>query len=695
MSVPIATLFAKPTVAELADWMDTHRAEGANLSIPPLLPVPPTMDGRRTAPQSFAQQRLWFLARLYQGTTLYTSMGTINLFGELNVPALERTLTELVRRHESLRTTFDERDGQPIQCIAPPHPITLEPIDLRGLPADERQSALRRVRQETFNYSFDLSRGPLVLFQLILVDDQHQLLLIPMHHIITDGWSMGVLRREFNVLYDAFRADRPSPLPEPYVQYADYAMWQRKWLSGSVLEQQLTYWRNTLEGIENLQLPIDRPRPTKPRYNSARQSFAIDPACTHVLRAIGHQEEATLFMTLLAVFQVVLGRYAGQNDVVVGTPIANRTRTELEGVIGFFVNTLALRTNLSGNPSFRDVLRRARHTCLEAYAHQDLPFERLVEELAPERDLGIQPLFQVLFVLQNTPDAGDASQRRRGGATPITAPAEGSTYFDLTLMAMEQGDEINAALFYNTDLFEPETIQQMVHHLEALLRAVTDQPDTPLNNLSLLSESERTQLTREWMGTAIPFEEQCLHHLVEKSADQYPQQTAIVYQDRSLTYTQLDREANRLAHYLHALGVSAEVPVALCSERGPEAIVGLLAILKAGGVYVPIDPTLPSQRHAWLIEDARPRLILTQEHLAPAFSSIDLPVLLLDAENKLWGEHPIDRPQPAVSPRNLAYIIYTSGSTGHPKGVAVEHRNISHTIRAQIPFFRLNGADTQ
>ena len=409
----------------------------------------------------------------------------------------------------------------------------------------------------------------------------------------------GCCEREVQALYEAFRAGQPSPLPEPSLQYADFAIWQRQWLQGEVLQKQLGYWKEKLAGAERLELPIDRPRPAAPSYASARQPFRIEPEVIQKLRDLGQQEEATLFMTLLAAFQVMLGRYSGQDDVVVGTPIANRTRTELEGLIGFFVNTLVMRTDLSGDSTFRQLLQRVRQTCLEAYAHQDLPFEKLVEELSPQRDLGVQPLFQVMFVLQNAPQAAEAAPQRAEAAAVGAPEPAGASNFDLTLWLTETASAMSGALQFNTDLFESGTAERMVRHFQTLLAAVVDQPDQELSGVSMLSEQERQQLLVEWNATDPASPERCIHHLVEEQVDRTPDHIAVIFEGRQLSYRELDRRANQVAHRLRALGVRPEVPVGLYLERGLEAIVGLLAILKAGGVYLPLDPGLPPERLAW------------------------------------------------------------------------------------------------
>ena len=600
IDVPIPVFFSTPTVAGLTAWLEANPHDGDADTAPRLLASPPSADGRPEAPQSFAQQRLWFLCQLAPDNPLYSTQTTIPLRGELDRDALERTLTELVRRHESLRTTFGDHDGEPVQWVDPLTPVRLFVIDLRHLPAGRRQAELQQLRRVEVMKPFDLTRGPLIRFNLLLLEEQRQALFLVMHHIITDGWSMGVLRRELDTLYEAFRAGRPSPLPKLTVQYADFAIWQRRWLQGEVLQKQLSYWKEKLAGVERLELPIDRPRPAAPQYISARRPLRIDQETIQKLRDLGQQEEATLFMTLLAAFQVMLGRYSGQDDIVVGTPIANRTRTELEGLIGFFVDTLVIRADLSGDCTFRQLLQRVRQTCLEAYAHQDLPFEKLVEALSPQRDLGVQPLFQVMFVLENASQAAEAESQNI--ASVNTPQLQAASNFDLALWMTEAGSAVFGALQFSTELFDPDTAERMVRHLQTLFTALAERPDQQLSDVSLLTENERRQLL-EWNSRASAVPECCIHHLLEAQVDRAPDRIAVTFEDSELSYRALDRRANQLAHRLRGLGVCPEVPVGLYLNEGLETIClsACWEFLKAGGVYILLDPGLPRDRLAWLL----------------------------------------------------------------------------------------------
>jgi len=685
VNIPIPVLFESPTVAGLAVWIETKGGEAKSEDDRPLVANPANPDGSRVVPQSFAQQRLWF-SEVAAGSALYIIIGNLPFQESIDREALQRALTELARRHESLRTTFATREGEPIQVVAPLSPVPLDVEDLRELPPLQRRDALRRLRQAEAARPIDLARGPVVRFKLVILEDNRQILLFAMHHIVTDGWSLGVMRREIRVLYDAFRAGHASPLPEPALQYADFAIWQRNWLEGEVLEEQLNFWRERLAGAARLELPTDRPRPSTPSYHSSHVSVEIAESVARGLRKLALEEEATLFMVLLAAFQYVLGQNAGQDDVVVGTPIANRTRAELENIIGFFVNTLVMRTDLSGGATFRQLLQRVRRACLEAYAHQDLPFDRLVEELAPQRELNIQPLFQVLFVLQNTPDAG-SMQHRRTQAAPAAPDIAGLIFYDLTLSVTESTAGLQGELHFNTDLFDRETAERFARHFRTLLENIVEDPDRSLSSLSIIPEAEQRQVL-SWASPspeAVP--ERCMHTLFEEVVDRHPDRVAVVFEERRLTYHELDGRANRLAHRLIAMGVRPETTVGVYLERGPEAIVALLAILKAGGVYLPLNPELPPERLSWILEDAGPIIILTLENLRSSVPSGQATMLALDAiDDEVRGQSDC-RPTNGATPRHLAYVIYTSGSTGRPKGVMIEHRSLSHVIFSQVPLF--------
>ncbi|MDQ3942480.1 MAG: condensation domain-containing protein, partial [Actinomycetota bacterium] len=552
----------------------------------------PRRTERGPAPLSFAQERLWFLDQLEPGNPVYNRPAAVRLTGPLDVRALERGLSEIVRRHEILRTTFPAEAGRPVQRIAPPRPLSLTVTDLGGLPESEREAQARRLAREETRRPFELARGPLLRASLLRLGDEEHVLLLTMHHIASDGWSDAVFFRELAALYEAFSTGEPSPLAELPIQYVDYTVWQRQWLAGEVLDEQLGYWKRQLADVSALQLPTDRPRPAVQTHRGARQELMLPGPLTEALKDLSRREGATLFMVLLAAFQALLARYSGQEDIAVGTPIAGRNRAETEGLIGFFVNTLVLRTDLSGDPTFRELLGRVRETTLEAYAHQDLPFEKLVEELEPQRDLSRTPLFQVMFALQNVPqqdpELADLTLSR-------LRVESGTAKFDLTLSMIEEAKGLKGSLEYNTDLFEAATIERMLGHFRTLLEGIMTEPERRISELPLLTEAERHQLLVEWNDTQTDYpKDQCVHVLFETQAERTPDAVAVVFEDQRLTYRELNRRSNQLARHLRKLGVGRpEVSVGICVERSVEMVVGLLGILKAGGAYVPLDPAYP------------------------------------------------------------------------------------------------------
>jgi amino acid adenylation domain-containing protein len=608
----------------------------------------------------------------------------LRLRGALDVGALRASLDALVRRHEPLRTVFAERGGAPVQVIRPPAPVPLPVLELGGLPAREREREAERLAGADAMRPFDLARGPLLRSTLLRLAADDHVICFNLHHVVSDGWSMQVLVREVSTMYAAFCDGEEPRLPELPVQYADFAVWQRGWLSGETLEAQLAYWRARLAGAPPvLELPTDFPRPPAAVASGrgGSRSITVSPGTSQALRALGRAEGATLFMTLLGAWQLLLARYSGREDVIVGTPIAGRTRLETEGLIGFFANTLVLRTGLEGDPDFAALLARVREGTLGAYAHQDLPFERLVEELQPERMPGRTPLFQVMFSLQNL-----GQDRLRMGdleMEPVGAGAE-VVKFDLNLSMGELGEAIGARLAYRADLYEDATAERMLGHLGVLLEGIAAAPGGRLSELSLLTGAERARVLQEWNATAAPFSDGlCLHELVEVQAARAPGAPALAFGDEVLTYAELDGRANRLARALSRRGVGPETRVALLQEPGVEAIVSLLATLKAGGAYVPLDVSSPPERLRYMLADSGARLALASPGLADAAASAGVPVLTVDA-GALAGD-PADgaeAPRSGVEPRNLAYVIYTSGSTGRPKGVLVEHRGVCNGAEA-------------
>ncbi len=671
VEISLRRLFEVPTVAGLAESIEGARQAGTKLVAPPILPA--SRNGELAL--SFAQQRLWFLDQLEHGLSAYNIPAAVRLKGPLNLAALEQSLNEIVRRHESLRTTFGNSGGWPSQQIAPALSIALPVVDLSKLPASEREIEVRRLVTAEAQRPFDLSTGPLLRGTVLRLGDQEHVGLLTMHHIVSDGWSAGILIREVATLYFAFCAGGVSPLPELPIQYADFANWQRQWLQGDVLESQIAYWKRQLAGAPtSFDLPFDRPRPAVQTFRGAHESLILPRHLQDGFKALSREAGTTQFMTFLAAFMVLLQRYTSQDDLVIGTPVANRNRLETEGLIGFFVNALVLRTDLSGNPSFRELLGRVREVCLGAYGHQDLPFDRLVEVLQVKRELSRNPLFQVMFVLTNT------SLRTIELPGLTLSPVEGDSeaaHFDLTLQILETDRGLTATLVYNTDLFEAGTILRMLGHFRTLLEAILADPDQRLSDLPLMTEVERRQLVA-WNATepAVP-PDSCVHELFEAQAGRTPGAVAVAFQGGQLTYGELNRRANQLAHRLRALGIGPEVRVAVCLERSLELIIGLLGILKAGGAYLPLDPAYPKERLAFMLADAGAPLILTEARLLAALPDQDAKVICLDSNGASIAQESGENPDGSALPDNLAYVIYTSGSTGQPKGVLVSHGSIA------------------
>ncbi|HEX9942197.1 MAG TPA: amino acid adenylation domain-containing protein [Thermoanaerobaculia bacterium] len=669
VEVPVRTIFQAPTVAELALEVEAALAGGEGTVAPPIRPVPREGD----LPLSFAQERLWFIDRLTPGLSAYNIFFALVVQGNLSVPALEAALTEVVRRHEVLRTTFAAWEGRPVQVIVPFAGWRLPLVDLASLPADARAAEARSLADAEASRPFDLEWDPVLRATLARLSPAEHALLLNVHHIAADGWSTGVLVSEIGALYRAASERAPSPLPELPVQYADFAVWQRDWLTGEVLERQLAYWRERLTDAPLLALPTDRPRPAVQTFRGAMLEIALGPERTRQLQVLARRCDATLFMVLLAAFQGLLGRMTGQDDVLVGSPIANRNRVEIEPLIGFFVNSLVLRGDLGRDPGSGELIARARRSALEAYSHQDLPFERLVEELRPERRLSHNPLFQVIFAVQNAP----VGRIDLPGLS--LAPVEfdfPSTRFDLEATFWETADGLVGHLLYSTDLFDPPTIRRLASRFEALLAGMLADPDRRLSDLPLVSEAERHQVLREWSDTAAPLPEAGIADLFAEQVAGRPEAVAVSSEEGDLTYAELDRRAGRLARRLASLGVGPEVVVALAAERSLAALVGLLGIVKAGGTYLPLDPSYPAERLAWMFADAGARVLLGSPDLVLEIPA-GIQVLPLAADPAETGG-----PEPAPPPMDaLLYVMYTSGSTGRPKGVAVTNRNVVRLVR--------------
>jgi amino acid adenylation domain-containing protein len=623
-------------------------------------------------PLSFAQQRLWFIDQLEPGTSAYTIAGRRRLAGSLDLTALTKALTALVHRHESLRTTFLSRNGEPRQQIAAAEPVIPEVIDLETIPPADRDRVAVDVVRDLAHRPFTLARGP--LFRPVVLrrgPDEHELL-VTVHHIVADGWSMGIIANELDVLYTAFVAGEPSPLPELPVQYADFTLWQRQWLTGNALEVQREYWHKRLAGrLEALEIETDWPRSTQQTLAGASLDFEIPSRLADALRQLGRGEGATLFMTLLAGFKALLARYTGEDDIIVGTPVANRNHVELEGLVGCFANTLVLRTDLSGDPTFRQLLARVRETSLGAYAHQEMPFEKLVEELQPERKLGQNPLFQISFVLQAV------------AAGPGFSYLTTASPFDLILF-VQGGNEgpLRATVEYKSELFKPGTIERLARHYRTLLEGVAADPDGQLSTVPCLNDDETSRLVVDWNATATEYPRDVpVHRLFEQWAAASPEAVALVGEGTALTYRELDRRANRIAHYLRTLGLSPEGRVGLWMDRSIDAIVALVGILKAGGAYVPLDMMAPPDRLAFMLEDANVSILLTEERMLGRLPAHGARQICLEVHQAAIGAEPETALPNLAHAESLAYVMYTSGSIGAPKGVAVTHRNVVRLVK--------------
>ena len=632
-------------------------------------------------PLSFAQQRLWFLHQLSPDSTAYNLLEALRLEGGLNLVALEQSLTELIRRHEILRTTFPMVDGKPIQRIAPPSTVTWQIEDLQGLSTEEQTAQFRQMAIAAALKPFDLAGEPLVQFTLLKLSPYSYILLLKMHHIIYDGWSLSIFFGELSRLYEAFTQGLPSPLAELPIQYADFAVWQRQWLTGEVLDRQLNYWREQLAGLTPiLELSTDYPRPPVQTFQGGVECFQLDRHLTQRLKQFSQESDATLFMTLLAAFLVLISRYSGQLDLVVGSPIANRNSKSVEPLMGFFANTLAFRGNLSGNPSFREFHEQVRQTTLSAYAHQDLPFEMLVEKLQLDRDLSRNPLVQVLFSLQNTPQSSSNLSGLIIENMPL--PLDVRARFDLEVNYWEIPGGLEGVWCYNSDLFDATTITRIGEHFQTLLQAIVANQEMRISELPLLSPAQRHQLLVEWNDTQVDYpHDLCIHELFEQQVERNPDAVAVAFEEQQLTYHELNCRANQLAHYLQSLGVGADVLVGICVERSWEMIVGLLGILKAGGAYVPLDPEYPTERLRFMWADAQVSVLLTQQHLVEKLPEHQVPVVCLDTDWLVICESSPESPITEVQPGNLAYVIYTSGSTGTPKGVVVNHQAVNRLVK--------------
>jgi amino acid adenylation domain-containing protein len=728
VEVPIRDLFENPTVASLSNRVEIVLKKDSGLEMPPLEPLPRNPDTGIPDGDllpSFSQQRLWFLDQLAPGNLFYNLPMAVKLEGNLDVSALEYSLNEIVRRHASLRTTFKAKDGKPIQAITPEWVIELPVDDLTSMTNEEREQSVSQAIMSEAQRPFNLETGPLMRVRLLKLNNKNDekqeayVFVLVMHHIISDGWSMGVFINELAALYSAYTANMSIKLPELRIQYYDFAAWQQEWLQGDVLEKQLDYWRKQLANQPKLlSLPTDHPRPPIQTSRGDIEKFNLPADLSEKVKQLSRKENVTLFMFLLAVYQILLSRYSGQDDISVGTAIAGRNMTDTEALIGFFVNTLVMRTDLSGQPNFREVLKRVREVTLGAFAHQDMPFEILVEQLQPERDLSHTPLFQVAFALQNIP-----TDERLKGVTDPTATIfdksseendqsvllelsdvelkqidinSGTSKFDITLSMAEGDDGLLGAIEYNLDLFEPETIRRLIGHFRTLIEGIVDNPNLAIDLIPILTQEEKDQILEEWNKTLIETPiNQCAHQRFEIHAKKTPHKVAVLLDDESISYGDLNRRANQLAHFLINLGVKREDLIGISTKRSLEMVVGILGVMKAGCAYLPIDPTYPPDRIAFMIQDSGISVLLTQgkivEHL-PLDKIDNVPelVLLDDQWESDLAIQPDTTPDVTVLPENLAYVIYTSGSTGLPKGTMLRHNGLCNLAEAQRLAFHID-----
>ncbi|MES4905601.1 MULTISPECIES: amino acid adenylation domain-containing protein [unclassified Streptomyces] len=644
--------------------------------------VIPRRSGGGRPPLSFHQQRLWSLDQLVPDSPAYNVALSFRLNGPLDPALLERAVNEIVRRHEVLRTTFPSTAGEPWQEIAPSLTLPLPVVDLSALEAGEREAEFQRLAREEACHIFDLARGPLLRVTLFRLDEHTHNFVLNTHHIVTDGWSINNFVREMLLLHTAYAADRPSPLPPLPLQYADYTLWERERMSGDALQERLAHWRQRLgDRRPGSELPLDRPRPPVQTFRGGSTRFDLDPELASALRDLSRKQNTTLFVTLVSALKILMHRWTGDDEVVVGTPIANRHHKEIEGLIGFFVNTLVLDTDLSGNPTVEEVLERVGDTAKGAYAHQDVPFEILVNEFRPEQGMSMNPLFQVCFALQTAPAEAAGADSILG---PVQEIRNGTSKFDLWISIAEREGLLTGSVEYNADIFEHGTIQRFIDGYLVLLRSLADAPGQRVGELRVLSEEERHKILVEWNRTARDYPDadgRTLHELVaHRAARAAPGDLAVRLGDEGLTFAELDRRAAQLAHLLREMGVGPDKPVAICMERSLEMVVGLLGILKAGGAYVPIDPGYPAERLAFMMADAAPDILLTQERLRSALPPHSARVVCLDATWQALAGRPEESPDSGAGPDSLAYMIYTSGSTGKPKAAMITHRAIRNRL---------------
>lgn len=689
--IPLRTLFESPTVAGMAAALNALKQSDEGVSVPPLKPV----SRQTTLPLSFAQQRLWFLDLLEPGNTSYNIPSVLKIKGPLNPDLLQQSLFKVIERHESLRTTFRNEGGTPVQMIADTWDGQTGYEDLSALNADEKKQHIHKAIREETGTVFNLSQGPLFSTRILRIDDNEHILIFVLHHIISDGWSVGILVREVAAIYDALSQDNEIALPELDIQYADFATWQRNWLKDEILEKQVTYWKTHLAGSPPLlEMPTDFPRPAVQSYRGAAETMLIPESLAGTVKAVSQREGVTPFMTLLAVFQTLLHRYTRQDDILVGSPIANRTNAQVENLIGFFVNTLVFRTRFDEDPNFEELLRQVREISLGAYAHQDLPFEKLVEEIQPARDMSHSPIFQVAFVYQNIPP-GQSVEMTDLTIEPLEAETI-TTNYDMTLTMTEGTDGIMGIMEYNTDLFKAETVQDLLRHFRTLLENLTADTETPVSKIPLMETDEKEVLLTKWNETRWDFpSNRCVHEWFEQYAEKQPDAPALTYQrqaderEEAVSYDQLNRKANKLAHFLKKAGLGPDKLIGVCMERSTDMIVALMAALKSGGAFIPIDPTYPDERIQYMIKDSGLEVLLTSDVISKRLPAHGARVIMVDTQWDTISSERDTNPGIKMDPDNLAYVIYTSGSTGKPKGTMLRHRGLCNLAAAQIKAFKV------
>ncbi|BDI19710.1 hypothetical protein ANSO36C_55120 [Nostoc cf. commune SO-36] len=640
-------------------------------------------------PLSFAQQRLWFLAQLEPDNPFYNVSAVASLKGKLNFKALQDSFQEIINRHEALRCNFKTIEDKPVAFIYPTKSLLLPVLDISELSINQQAAEVQKLASQEAQHPFDLSRDLLLRVKLLRLNPEEHILLFIMHHIVSDGWSIGVLIYELATLYQDFCDDKVLSLPELPIQYGDFAIWQQEYLQGEALTAQKNYWKRQLGGaLPVLQLPTDYPRPAVQSYKGNNYCFTIPKYLTTALKMLSQQAGATLFMTLLTAFKILLYRYSQENDIIIGTAIANRNLPQIEKLIGFFVNTLVLRTDVSDNPSFLDLLARVKETTLDAYTHQDLPFEQLVEEIQPERNLSHNPIFQVWFALNNSP----MPALEIGELTLTISEAESATsQFDLSLDMVERQEELIGTFEYSSDLFDANTITHIAEHFQTLLAGIIANPKQPIASLPLLTKAAENDLLRKWNNNQVEYpQNQCIHQLFDNCVNKTPNAVAVISQQQRLTYQELNHKANQLAHYLRSLGVNQNVLVGICVERSVEMIVALLGVLKAGGAYVPLDPAYPEERLSFMLSNSQVSVLLTQQSLVSSLPIENVPVVCLDRDWEIISQQSQLNPDTYSSPDDLAYVIYTSGSTGKSKGVAIAHHSLVNKFYAWAKAYQLD-----